>query len=219
MTGRKAVILDMDGVMVDSELQWRLTEGEHIRRLLPDWTEKDTHSIVGLGVPDLYRWLVANRGLAMPEAEFLALCDRMAVEIYGRRTSLAPDLGELLAALKALGVLVGLASSSPASWVGLVLDRFGLRGEFAALATGDETPGRTKPEPDLYLLAASRLGVSPSACAAVEDSRYGVQAAKRAGMLCVAYRGAENAAQDLSAADAEVRALRDVPAALERLSW
>lgn len=219
MTGRKAVILDMDGVMVDSERQWRLTEGEHIRRLLPGWAEADTQAIVGLGVVDLHRWLVKNRGLSTPETEFLALCDRMAEEIYGRRVSLAPGLGGLLAVLKAGGALLGLASSSPRPWVALVLDRFNLHAEFGALATGDETPGRTKPEPDLYLLAASRLGVPPASCAAVEDSRYGVQAAKRAGMLCVAYRGEENAAQDLSEADAEVGALGDVPAALERLSW
>ncbi|MBI3299668.1 MAG: HAD-IA family hydrolase [Elusimicrobia bacterium] len=219
MKGPRAVILDMDGVMVDSERHWRLSEDEHIRRLLPAWCEADTQAIVGLGVVDLYRWLVKNRGLKTPEADFLSMCDRMAADIYGSRVAVAPDLGALLGELKRRGLKLGLASSSPAVWVGLVLDRFGLRADFSAVATGDETPGRTKPDPDLYLLAAARLGVAPAACAAVEDSRYGVQAAKSAGMRCVAYRGAENSAQDLSAADAEVGALRDVPAALERLAW
>ncbi|TBR16971.1 HAD family phosphatase, partial [bacterium] len=58
-----------------------------------------------------------------------------------------------------------------------------------------------------YLLAASRLGVDPAHCTAVEDSRYGVAAAKAAGMRCLAVRCADNAEQDLSQADAEIPAL------------
>ncbi|MDE2291437.1 MAG: HAD-IA family hydrolase, partial [Elusimicrobia bacterium] len=180
--------------------------------LLPAWTPEDGHAIVGLGVVDLYHHLVRNHGLAMPEAEFLALCDRIASEIYGKRVTLAPGLRALLDDLAAKGVPVGLASSSPRPWVDAVLDRFGLRADFKAVATGDETPGRTKPAPDLYLLAAGRLGVEPGACVAVEDSRFGVQAAKAAGMRVLAYRSGDNDAQDLAAADAELRGFEAVDA-------
>lgn len=205
-----AVILDMDGVMVDSERRWRETEGEHIRRLVPAWSEADSHAVVGLGVVELHQWLVERHGLGMARADFLALCDEMASEIYGRRVVLAAGLPEFLAALRERGLAVGLASSSPRRWVSAVLERFALAASFGALATGDETPGRTKPHPDLYLLAAERLGVTPGSCLAVEDSAYGVAAAKAAGMACAGYRSGDNDAQDLSAADAEVRSFAEV---------
>ena len=205
-----AVILDMDGVMVDSERQWRETEGEHIRRLLPAWSEADSHAVVGLGVVELHQWLVERHGLAMPRADFLALCDEMAAEIYGRRVALAAGLPAFLSEARAAGLRVGLASSSPRRWVSAVLERFALAASFDACATGDETPGRTKPHPDLYLLAAGRLGVEPGACVAVEDSVYGVAAAKAAGMTCVGYRSGDNEAQDLSAADRQVRSFAEV---------
>lgn len=205
-----AVILDMDGVMVDSERQWRETEGEHIRRLVPGWSEADSHAVVGLGVVELHQWLVERHALGMSRADFLSLCDAMALEIYGRRVSLAPGLREFLAELRGRSMPVGLASSSPRRWVDSVLERFALRPDFAALATGDETPGRTKPHPDLYLLAAARLGVEPGACLAVEDSAYGVAAAKAAGMGCAGYRSGDNDAQDLSRADVEVRAFAEL---------
>ncbi|MBI5595522.1 MAG: HAD-IA family hydrolase [Elusimicrobia bacterium] len=181
----KAVILDMDGVMVDSERQWRETEGEHIRKLVLGWSEADSHAVVGLGVVELHQRLVERHALGMSRADFLA-------ELRGRNLP------------------VGLASSSPRRWVDSVLERFALRPDFKALATGDETPGRTKPHPDLYLLAAARLGVEPASCLAVEDSAYGVAAAKAAGMACVGYRSGDNDAQDLSKADAEARSFAEV---------
>jgi HAD superfamily hydrolase (TIGR01509 family) len=204
----RAVIFDMDGVLVDSERQWKLAGEAQLRRLAPRWTEADSEAIVGLGVVELHEYLERRHAPAPPRSEFLALCDGLADEVYGRRVTPAAGLEELLSGLAGRGAKIGLASSSPRPWVDRVLDRFSLRRHFAALASGDETPGRVKPEPDLYLLAAKRLGVEPARCTAVEDSRYGVAAAKAAGMRCLALRGPDNAGQDLSQADAEIPALR-----------
>lgn len=203
----KAVIFDMDGVLVDSERQWKLAAEDQLRRLAPRWTDADSETIVGLGVVELHEYLERHHAPAPPRAEFLRLCDGLAEEVYGRRVTPASGLEALLSALAARGAKVGLASSSPRPWVDRVLDRFALRRHFGALATGDETPGRVKPEPDLYLLAAKRLGVDPGSCVAVEDSRYGVAAAKAAGMRCLALRSPDNAGQDLSRADGEIPAL------------
>lgn len=203
----RAVIFDMDGVLVDSERQWKLASQAQMRRLAPRWSENDSEAVVGLGVIELHEYLERRHAPAPSRPEFLRLCDGLAEEVYGRRVTRAAGLPELLESLAARGVKVGLASSSPRPWVDMVLDRFALRSFFGALATGDETPGRVKPEPDLYLLAAARLGVAPGDCTAVEDSRYGVAAAKAAGMRCLALRSADNAGQDLSKADAEITAL------------
>lgn len=203
----RAVIFDMDGVLVDSERQWKLAAADQLARLAPRWTEADSEAIVGLGVVELHDYLERLHPPAPARADFLKLCDGLAGEVYGSRVTLAAGLPDLFVAVAARGLKIGLASSSPRPWVDQVLDRFALRRHFSALATGDETPGRVKPEPDLYLLAASRLGVDPRECTAVEDSRYGVAAAKAAGMRCLALRSPDNAGQDLSKADAEIPSL------------
>ena len=210
----KAVIFDMDGVLVDSERQWKLAASDELGRLAPLWTEADSEAIVGLGVVELHEYLERHHAPAPPRVDFLKLCDGLADAVYRERVSLADGLEDLLGALAARGVNVGLASSSPRPWVDLVLERFSLRRHFKALATGDETPGRVKPEPDLYLLAAGRLGADPRDCTAVEDSRYGVAAAKSAGMRCLALRTPDNSAQDLRLADAELTSLRGALGAL-----
>ena len=199
----KAVIFDMDGVIVDSEKQWQVAEGPFFKRLIRTWTDHDHQQIVGLGVVELYHWLVEKHGINQSKEEFLAECHVLAEDVYGRKSSFTDGINAFLRRLEKRGTKVGLASSSPRNWIDIVLKRFDLEREFAAVASGDETPGRTKPEPDLYLLCAKRLGVEPKDCVAIEDSVPGVRAAKAAGMRCAAFRNGHNDALDLSAADFE----------------
>ena len=209
----------MDGVIVDSEHQWKLAEGEFLRRIAPHWREEDHHKIVGLGVVDLYYWLVREYEIEVPRERFLADCDALAKEIYGNRVSLAEGLAGFIADIKTNRIPLGLASSSPKSWIDMVLDRFGLREDFDAMVNGDETPGRTKPAPDLYLLAAERLAVKPRECLAIEDSLLGVRAAKSAGMTCAGFRNGTNDEQDFSPADFEIRGFQGLScASLGRLT-
>ena len=203
-----AVILDMDGVMVDSEHQWLLLEKPFLKGLLGRWTAADHRKVVGMGVEDLYYHLVREYGLGLGKADFLARCDRIAAEVYRSKVRLAPGLRDFIADLRRRRVPLALASSSPRLWVDMVLERFALRPAFRAVATGDDAPGRTKPAPDLYLLAARRLKVDPKRCLAVEDSDFGVRAAKDAGMTCVGLRSGHNDEQRLSGADWEARGFR-----------
>ena len=191
--------------MVDSEHQWMLSEGPFLRVLLGRWGIADHRKAVGLGIPDLYELLVREYGLRIGKADFLARCETMAQDIYRHKVSLAPGLRQSIRSWRHAGLSLGLASSSPRTWVNLVLRRFRLGRLFNAVATGDDTPGRTKPAPDLYLLAARRLRAHPKACLAVEDSELGVRAAKAAGMTCVGLRSGFNDEQDLSQANWQER--------------
>jgi beta-phosphoglucomutase-like phosphatase (HAD superfamily) len=97
-----------------------------------------------------------------------------------------------------------VASSSRLDWVGGHLDRLGLRHRFAAVVTRDDVgddAARTKPAPDLFLVAAERLGVPPAACVVLEDSPNGVVAGRAAGMVVVAVPCPMTQALDLSGAD------------------
>ncbi len=207
----KAVVWDMDGVIVDSEHQWRLCEAELFRRYVAKWGDEDHDKIVGMGVEDLYLHLVKNYGVKGSLEAFLKECHELASLVYGKRVSITKGFREAIEDLRRNGLKLGLASSSPRAWIDQVLERFELKGKFEAEACADDVPkGRTKPEPDLYLLACARLGIEPKDALAVEDSVYGVAAAKRAGLLCAAFRSGHNDEQDLKKADFEVRALSEL---------
>lgn len=204
----KAVILDLDGVIVDSEHQWGLAEGAMMRRLVGKWTRADHYKFVGVSPDKVYPRLRREYGLRATKEDFLAQCDALARRVYTQRASLTPGAKAFLREMRRRRVPLALASSSPRSWVELALSRFRLHGAFAAVVTGDDAPGRAKPAPDIYLLAAKRLGVKPKDCLAIEDSAIGVRAAKAAGMRCVGLRTGLNDEQDLSGANWEVKGFK-----------
>jgi HAD superfamily hydrolase (TIGR01509 family) len=196
-----AVIFDMDGVIVDSEIHWKTTEGYFLQSLIPTWSVKDQDRIIGLGVHDLYMLLANTYHLQKTKEEFLAIYQEMANEIYGHKVSLTEGFTELLSALNNNNIPVALASSSPVSWIHIMLERFGLRDSFRVVVSADELAGEGKPSPAIYLLTAKRLGVRPDRCIAIEDSQNGVLSAKNAEMFCVGFRNGFNEEQDLSRAD------------------
>ena len=196
-----AVIFDMDGVIVDSEIHWKTTEGYFLQSLIPTWSIDDQDKILGLGVHDLYALLASTYQLQKTKEQFLELYQEMANVIYGQKVSLIEGFTELLSALHANHIPVALASSSPWTWINIMLERFNLRESFQAIVSADELEGEGKPSPAIYLLTAKRLGVSPTRCIAIEDSKNGVLSAKNAGMYCIGFRNGFNDEQDLSRAD------------------
>lgn len=202
----RAVVFDMDGVVIDSERHWRDTERDYltaqVRRPL------DQTKLMGLSMEAFHETLVRDYGLAMDFRAFMKLYRDMARDIYERRTNLMPGFLDLYDALRVDRLRVALASSSPNEWVDLVVARFALRLDAAVGA--DDVGGLGKPDPAVYLAACRSLKLSPAECVAIEDSQNGVAAAKAAPMACVALRNGFNAEQDLSAADLEVPSLAEL---------
>jgi HAD superfamily hydrolase (TIGR01509 family) len=204
----------MDGVIVDSELHWKSLEGYFLQSLVQGWSAEAQSKIIGLSLEALYTMLVDEYKLDKPKAEFFALYNEMAREIYEHRASLLPGFSELLGELQESKVALALASSSPMAWINMVLDRFDLRGKFSIVVSADELGGEGKPSPAIYLLTAQWLGVAPERCAVIEDSKNGVISAKRAGMYCVGLENGFNEEQDLSAADVLVQGFSTLPVSL-----
>lgn len=200
----KAVIFDMDGVIVDSEAQWKAVEAEFFRATVAGWKDEHNDRITGLGVEDLHRFLVKEYDLTMGKVEFLAHCDVSALKVYRDRVDCSEGFLELARHLKHRGIRTGIASSSPERWIKIVVERFELTPLLDTIVSADDVGGRTKPLPDIYLEAAARLDLPPGECLAIEDSSIGVLAAKRAGMKVAAFRTAHNEGQDLSGADFEL---------------
>lgn len=143
----------------------------------------------------------------------------------GRRTELIldrqmlPGVVERIAEAKALGLKLGVASSSTADWVRGHLARLGILERFDCVTCRDDVAS-VKPEPDLYLAVLECLGVRAPEAIAIEDSPNGVTAAKRAGMRCVAVPNSITAQLDLSQADVILVSLADttLPDLLRKLA-
>lgn len=200
----KAVLFDMDGVIVDSEAQWKELEAAWFRELAPGWTAEHDERAVGLGVEDLHRFFVKEFGVAIDKREFLAHCDVTARKVYEQRVECSEGFLDLARELRHKGIKTAICSSSPSHWIGMVVDRFALSPLLDTIVSADDVGGRTKPLPDIYLEAAARLGIPTVECLAIEDSALGALAAKRAGMKVAAFRNGSNDGQDLSIADFEL---------------
>lgn len=196
-----AVCFDMDGVVVDSERHWIPLENDHIFPAAVD-AAVEAEEISGMNVEDLYDHLDAEYGTTIGPEEFVGMYDDTAEELYTERADLMLGFPDLVEWLEDNGVATALVSSSPHRWIDLVLERFDLA--FDAVVSAEDVDGHGKPAPDIYRLAADRLGVAPSRCVAVEDSTAGATAATRAGMYCLGYRESHRTEADLSPADALV---------------
>jgi HAD superfamily hydrolase (TIGR01509 family) len=181
----EAVILDMDGLMIDTEplykVAWQAASAELGYRL----DDTSYAKLVGRQTADCERELVEQFGSAFPLDRFRQRWPeawRQKVDAQG--ISQKPGLRELLALLARERLQVGVATSSEKDYTAFSLRHAGLEGRFKVIVTGDEV-ARGKPAPDIYLEAARRLRVTPEACVALEDSDAGIVAASRAGMCAL----------------------------------
>jgi HAD superfamily hydrolase (TIGR01509 family) len=180
----EAVVFDLDGVLVDSEIWWDEVRIEFAAGLGRLWTASDRAAIMGSNTRQ-WRSRMRNRlQLEVPEEEIERVVIDGMLERYAR---LGPPAIE--GAVEAVHELarsypLAVASSAPLRIIEAALDGLGVRRLFRTIASSDEVPAG-KPAPDVYLLAAHRLGVRPEACLVVEDSLNGVLAARAAGMHVV----------------------------------
>ena len=188
MTGKwnvSAVLLDMDGTLLDTE---KVYFNSLVAALNTSGYADDAvalcHAIVGLPGPACEAMLLDRYGENFPLAEinraFLANRDRF----MEAGLPLKPGTLELLDGLAAADCPMAIVTSSSRRTAEAHLTLAGIRERFETILTCDDVT-RGKPSPDLYLLAASRLGVSPEFCVAVEDSTHGVTAAHGAGSITI----------------------------------
>lgn len=179
----RALVFDMDGLLVDSEPLWHEIEKDFIAARGGMWTLELALQCTGMGIGPGIKLMGETCGFDVDEERDVAeMEDRFVARV--EEVSLKPGALSLLN--EARGRLpVGLASSSTRRLIDTILRRFDLAGHFIATVSGREVP-RAKPFPDVYLRAAQLLGVEPAACLALEDSRNGTRAARAAGMKVIA---------------------------------
>jgi HAD superfamily hydrolase (TIGR01509 family) len=210
LSGRyRAVVFDMDGLLLDTETLWHDSEVELFARRGVAFTREDQLAVIGTSVPITSRYFAERLG--RPVEEGPALVEEMVGlmhERVRRQVDARPGAVELVDRLRALGsVRLGLASNSPRFLVDDALATAGLVDAFDTIVTADDVD-HAKPAPDIYLLACRRLGVSPADALALEDSASGIAAAKAAGLYCIAVP--LFAETDVSAADRVIDSLEEL---------
>ncbi|MDX6328061.1 MAG: hypothetical protein QOI83_444 [Streptomycetaceae bacterium] len=180
----QAVLLDMDGTLVDTEGFWWDAEVEVFAELGHALDEAHREVVVGGPMTRSLGHLISVTGTDATLAELSALINLRFTELIGRGVPLMPGARRLLTELAAHEVPTALVSASHRRVIDTVLVSLGPE-HFAFSLAGDEVT-RTKPHPDPYLLAAARLGADPARCVVIEDTPTGVRAAEAAGCRVVA---------------------------------
>lgn len=206
----KAVIFDMDGVIIDSEPMHRLVNEGLYKGLGFSVTDEEYGGFVGISSILMWKALKEKHQLKQSVQELCELQAKGVVDYFGEAVQ-KPIEGvvELMDCFIDNGIFLGLASSSNPELINLVLSKLGIIDKFSCVISGNNVK-KGKPEPDIFLEAASKLKVEPQSCLVIEDSTNGTKAAKAAGMKCIGYRNLNSGNQDLSLADFIVDSFRQL---------
>jgi len=180
----QAVILDLDGVLIDSEQAWDETRREFVVERGGRWHDHAQRDMMGMSSVEWSRYIHDELGVDMLPWEISADVVRRLALLYRERLPLIPGAHEAVERLAARWPLA-LASSSNRELIDLVLEGARLAQFFRTTVSSEEV-AHGKPAPDVYLAAARSLGTEPSRCVAIEDSHNGILSAVAAGMRVIA---------------------------------
>lgn len=202
----KAVLWDMDGVIVDTYEGHYVSWKQSLEEVGQPFDEELFRRTFGMN----NRLIMANvYGREMDDGFIQKVSNRkeeiFRQDIKGKAQTL-PGVLDWLESFKDMGLKQAVASSAPQANIDALLTELKIRDFFAAEAAGSNLRG--KPDPAVFLLAAEKLGVDPLNCLVIEDSIAGVEAAKRAGCVCLAVL-TTNKAEELSRADMIVEDLSE----------
>ena len=204
----QAIIMDMDGILIDSERHWQLTERAIFAELGIDLSDELLVQTRGLSTEEM----VAHWSARFPidgtdPKDLMEQYDQRMVETMKREVDLMEGAIELIGMFREMDLPVALATCSSQDHIDAVMVKHGLGKQFDLLVSAArDMPG--KPHPEVFLRTASLLGVDPTRCLVFEDSFFGVIAAKAARMKVVAMPDPSEFDQErFGAADMKIRSL------------
>lgn len=180
----RAVIFDMDGLLLDSEVFWEKARTDYCRSVDCTWRPEDELAVKGHNSREWAAVIKEHCGLDEAlETVIAGVTERMEA-LYATQLPLLPGAVSTVQSLSTVYPLA-IASSSPPEIIEFAMREARLQDCFQAVVSSDEV-GKGKPNPEVFLEARRRLGVSPEETAVFEDSSSGITAARRAGMYVIA---------------------------------
>ena len=207
-----AAIFDLDGTLLDSLHVWEDIDAEFLEKRGLAVPEGYCETVASMGFLEAAAYTGKRFGFLETPAEIVEEWNRMAAHRYGNAVQMKTGARAYLEKLRGEGIPLAIATALPEELYGPALRHHGIDGWFSAVASTDETC-RGKGFPDVYLLAAGKLGVLPEDCAVFEDIVPGIKGARAAGMKTVGVYdpcsgGSQGELQRLS--DAYVRSFQEL---------
>lgn len=206
----KAVLFDMDGVIVDTEPLHRKAYHQMFKDVNIEVDEDLYSSFTGQSTTNICKRLVDRFGLSQTPEDLVAL-KRKSYKNYFENDGLELIDGvlERIKDYHANGVNLVLASSASMTGINQIFERFDLNQYFSAKFSGADLE-KSKPHPEIFLKAAASTGFDKSECMVIEDSTNGIKAAKAAGIYCVAFKSPHSKHQDYHLADKVISSFKEI---------
>jgi HAD superfamily hydrolase (TIGR01509 family) len=204
----RAVVFDMDGLMFNTEDVYTLVGSELLRRRDRVFTNEIKKEIMGVPPRQSFVTMIERLGLDDTWQDLVAESNLLFLEIVDRHIEPMPGLLELLDRLETARIPKAIATSSEKAILDACLAHFGLHPRFHFFLTAEDVR-RGKPDPEIYLTAARRLGIQPAEMLVLEDSQNGCKAAAAAGAFAVAVPGIHSLDHDFSSASLVIDNLAD----------
>lgn len=206
----KAVLFDMDGVLVDSEILHCKAAVLTLSNLGIDVSFEYCFGFVGSTTTHMMQTIIKDYNLTCTETEILTLYTNTKQKLLDEiGYDSIPYVKELIIHLHSIGIKLAIASSSPLEDITYVTKTFGIYSYFHKLISGAFIKN-PKPAPDIYIMAANELGVGINECIVIEDSYNGVTSGKAAGMPVIGFVNKNSGNQDLSKADMLIEGFEEI---------
>ena len=196
----RAVIFDMDGVIVESEHLHIKAEQQTMLKHGVRISAEELHTYTGTTAEFMFTELIKKYKLNTTFERVFNEKEKFMFKLLEKETRPTKGVIELLKKLKRKGIKLGIASSSHRNLIEYILRRLNIVRLFDFVVSAEDI-ANSKPNPEIFLRSARGLRVEPVECLVVEDAKLGVEAAKNAGMRVVGYRNPNSGDQDLSRAD------------------
>jgi len=196
----RAVIFDMDGVIVESENMHIEAEKQTLLKHGVRISNDELHTYTGTTAKFMFTELIKKHKLETTFEELFNEKEQILFELLEKETRPTKGIINLLKELKESNIKLAIASSSHRRLIGYVLKKLDITHLFDSIVSSEDI-NRSKPDPEIFLKSARRLNVEPAECLVVEDAKLGVDAGKSAGMKVIGFRNPNSGRQDLSGAD------------------
>jgi HAD superfamily hydrolase (TIGR01509 family) len=180
-----AVIFDLDGVLADSEPWWNQIDAKLLAEHGITYRGEYHQNVLGVSYQVAVEFYKNAFNISASVEELIQRRGEIATDFFANRVGLFGSAKTTLEQLREMKLPLALATSSLSAPARLLIDRTGIRSLFSVVVTGDEVR-QGKPHPDIYLRAATKLGISPEACLVIEDALAGIAAGKAANMRVAA---------------------------------